>query len=229
MQTLEKVFSNTNGSADAAQQVLRATLSKSPSLMMDSGLGIGIWQTALGYSSAQELVKAQPEATLKAVTSNNGNATTDSAAVLAVVNYIEKNPQEAVKIAEGTGIWGKNLTSGVAGVVNYITANARQDGNNETAIAVAKATATWSGVVGTEQVGNAIAGNSSDALTIARGTAAAEQIFGEAAVTQAISADPSKAVEAARAINAAKEAGYSDKEIKAYIQANPDTYQNYGK
>lgn len=225
--TLKTLFTTSDGSADTAQQVLRTTLSKSPSLMMDSGLGIGIWQKALGYASAQEMVKEQPTATLKAVTGSQNNATTDSAAVLAVIDYMKNNPQESVKIAEGTGIWGKNLKNGVADVVNYITTKAKEDGNNDTAIAVAKATSTWAGVIGTESVGHAIASNSADSYKIATGTATAEKIFSTEEVKTFIANDSGKAAQGALAIESAKSSGVSDSEIKAYIQANPDTWQNW--
>lgn len=176
-----------------------------------------------------------------------------------VVNYINAHPAEAVKIANGTGIWAKNVSGNVDAVMHYISSNLAASGNNELAISIAKATDQWAGAIGSGDVGRAIASSSSGSLAIAAGTATwnsvvgdaavtdaiknnavaaeniavgtttATSIFGEAAVKAAISKDAAAAAKGAAAITEAKKAGYSDAQIKAFIEANPTTWQNWSK
>lgn len=255
--TLKSMFDVGSTTSTTTQDILRAALTKSADLTMNSSLGIGAWVDALGYANATEMAKSMPAAAVNAAMSPGAGK--DPAALKAVVDYINANPAESVKIANGTGIWAKNVSGNVNTVMQYISANLAASGNNELAISIAKATdqwagvigsdsvgraiasnssgshgvaagtATWNGVVGTAAVTNAIKNNSAAAANIAAGTAAATSIFGEAAVKTAISDDAAAAAKGATAINAAKEAGYSDAEIKAYIEANPTTWQNWSK
>ena len=260
VRTLEILFNPNNSTSCSTnsacpQSILRTALTKNPDLTMNSSLGIGAWVQALGYKSATEFANALPGAAINAALSPN--APKDNAGLVAVINYMQQNPQKAVEIANGTGLWAKNVVGNVNTVTSYIQANLQSTGNNQLAIDVAVATNQWSTVLGSQQVGtaiqtnsqgaynvaagtatwnnaigstavtNAIASNSTTATNIAAGTNIANQIFGQTAVQQAITANPTVAAQGAQAIQAATAGGATPAQIQAYIQANPTTWQNW--
>lgn len=260
IKTLELLFDGGDSVPENTQNILRTALSQNADLTMNSSLGIGTWVKALGYSSAQEMAKAQPGVAISAAL--NPASSQDASAVKEVIEYMKNNPAESVKIANGTGLWAKNLNGGVDGVINYIASNFAASGNNQEAIqiakvtdqyakyakengaqvvgaaisrnaadalAIAKGTAVWNNTVGEQTVNSAISSNIDRTADIARGTADAERIFGANAVTAAITNNRDIAAEQAAAIARAKRAGHSDAEIKKYIEANPNTFQEWGK
>lgn len=283
LNTLKTMFDPGAATSPTTQNILKSALTKSPDLTLNSALGIGAWVDALGFANAAEMAKNMPEAAVNAAL--NPSAGKDPVALKAVVDYINANPAEAVKIANGTGIWAKNIQGNVSTVISYITTTLAATGNNDLAISIAKSTDQWASVVGSDAVGkniqqhtsatyavadgtatwnsavgsaavtDAIKSNTAGALNVAYGTSivssvvgkesvvssiqnnagasaqiaagvgTAAQIFGEDAVKSAIAADPAAAAKGASLINQAKEAGYSDEQIKSYIQANPDWYK----
>ncbi|WP_415063689.1 hypothetical protein [Bdellovibrio sp.] len=283
LNTLKTMFDAGSETSSNTQTILRSALTKSPDLTLNSALGIGAWVDALGFANATEMAKNMPAAAVNAAL--NPSAGKDPVALKAVVEYINANPAEAVKIANGTGIWAKNVQGNVSTVISYITTTLAATGNNDLAISIAKATDQWAGIVGSDAVGknvqqhtsatyavadgtatwnsaagsaavtDAIKSNTAGALNVAYGTSivtsvvgkeavidniksnagtsaqvaagvgTAAQIFGEDAVKSAIAADPAAAARGASLINQAKEAGYTDAQIKSYIDANPDWYK----
>lgn len=256
IKTLGKLF-DSSGTSQNTQQILRSALTKSADLTLNSSLGIGTWVEALGYTNVQEMAKDLPGATINAALSPGAGR--DPQGLKSVIDYMQQNPSKAIEVANGTGLWAKNVDGGVKSVVDYISSNLAASGNNELAISVAAATnqwanaiggsnvaaaissnssnalavatgtAVWNNVVGSSAVNTAITSNAAQAESVARGTAAAVQIFGASATQSYISADTAKGAQGAAAIDSAKAAGYSDAEIKAYIEANPTTWQNWSK
>lgn len=259
IQLLQKMFDAGSSTATNTQQILRTALTKSADLTMNSSLGIGSWVEALGFSNAQQFADNMPNAAIGSALSQTAASKQDPEAMLAVINYMNENPTRAVEIANGTGLWAKNVDGGVSAVTNYISSNLQNSGNNQTALTVAQATNQWSSIVGSQTVGSAINNNSSNALSIAQGTTTwnnavgtstvnqtirndptkaasiangttvATQIFGQNAVNQAIRNNASLAADQASAIDRAKKAGYSDQQIKDYIKANPTSFQSWGR
>lgn len=251
-----KVLFDSDSSSSNTKSILRTALTQSPDLTLNSSLGIGAWVNALGYSSAAEMAKAHPAASINAAL--NPGAGKDPQGLKEVVMYMQQNPAQAVEIANGTGLWAKNVSGGVDTVVKYITTGLTASGNNQAAMDIAAATSQWQRAIGSQAVGSAIQANSDYALSvasgtaqwnqavgannvsnfmsqnsasttaaIARGTAAATEIFGAGEVKSFIQNNTADAMKGAAAIDAAKSAGYSDAQIKDYIQNNPSSWQNW--
>lgn len=241
-----------------AQAILRTALTKSADITMNSSLGISAWVKALGYENPTQFATALPEVAIRAAMSPGAGKDGDNgAALMSVMSYIKQNPDTAITIANGTGLWAKNVNGNISTVVDYIKSNLASTGSTTLAMDVASATSQWAGVIGSQAVGRAIstdastslniasgtsvwnnaigsaavtkaiANDSAGAANIASGTTAAVAIFGQAAVSAAIKADTGAAAQGAAAISAAKAAGYSDADIKAYIQANPNTWSTW--
>lgn len=255
LSVVESLFDTGSGTSPTTKQILRTALTKSPDLTLNSSLGIGAWVDALGFANTAAMANALPGATINMAMSPGAGK--DPQALMSVVNYIQANPTLAVDIANGTGLWAKNVNGNVGTVVQYISSNLAANGNNNLAVGIATATNQWAQVVGSQTVGNAIqtnatgsyaiangtnvwnnaigtqavtnaiSNNPTAAANVAAGTNAAVSMYGQATVTAAIAANPTLAAQQATAINAAVQAGYSQADIQAYQAANPNTWQNW--
>lgn len=212
-----KVIQDAFGTQSSAQ-VLRKVLTQNADITMNSSLGVGTWANALGYKNTAQFIGAHPELAAGSAMSPGGKL--DPSGAQQVAKYLQANPRVGVEIANGTGIWSKNLSGGVNGVVNHIANNISDS------MTVAQGTNTWAQVKGRRAVGSAIKRNANDSAAIARGTGIANRVFGRANVNKHIKENANEAAQIARDLASFKKKhGWSEKQMKDYVAKNPNTWK----